>query len=213
MNTEETIERYLLMLRRALRGLPPRECDEIISEIRAHLRESSQLPGCDVQSAIAHLGTPQELAALYLEDTFVQRTAKATSPWSILGGAARLARTSALGFLCFMLSVAGYGGGIGMILTACAKPLFPQQIGLWVGPGIFNFGWHSAGQYQGGIGLILATGGPAHELLGWWYIPVALAIGALFIWGTTKLVRKLVRQIKVKRPTPFLSAPLLLNRT
>lgn len=211
MNVEETIERYLLMLRRALRGLPPPECNEIVSEIRAHLHESSQLPGSNVESAIAHLGTPQELAALYLEDTFVQRTAKATSPWSIVNGVARLARTSALGFLCFMLAVVGYGTGVAMILTACAKPLFPQQIGLWVGTDTFNFGWHDAGGHLGGgVGFIPATTGSPQEMLGWWYIPVALAIGALFIWGTTKLVRKLVRQIKVKRPVPLLSTPLLL---
>jgi len=208
MNDQDAIENYLSTLRRALKGLPAPDCDEILSEIRVHLRESIQQAGSSVQTVISHLGPAEELAAQYRENLLVDRIAKTFSPWVIFHGALRLARTSALGFACFVIALIGYGTGAAMILSAGAKAFFPRQVGLWIGPGIFNFGWHgNSGRYQGGIGFILATDGPAREVLGWWYISVALAIGVLFVWGTTKLVRKFLKRTKTRRPGPFLRSP------
>lgn len=210
MTVDQMIERYLLALRKGLRGLPEKERNEIVSEIRAHIRESTLETGADVETVIAHLGTAKELAALYCDSALIGRTARAISPWLILHGAFRLARTSALGFLCFLLALTGYGGGLAMILSAAAKLFFPEQVGLWIGPGILNFGYHSAGDYQGGIGVILRTSGPAHEVLGWWYIPVALAMGLGLLAITTKLVRTLVKQIKIT-PKRFLGTRSALH--
>lgn len=103
-----------------------------------------------------------------------------------------------------------YGRGA-MILTAIMKPILPNQIGLWIGPGVFNFGIHEAGRYGGGVGLLLATGIPAHDVLGWWYVPVALAIGALFLWVTTKLVQMLIGRMRTRRPRPPLRTPVTLG--
>lgn len=210
MNTESAIERYLTTLRGALKGLPAPDCDEIVSEIGVHLRESVQQPGTNVETVISHLGPAKELAAQYRDTLLLQRTARAASPWVILNAALRLARRSALGFLCFVVALIGYGTGAAMILSAFAKLIFPKQVGLWIGPDVFSFGFHDPDRFhQGGIGLLLLTGTPAHEVLGWWYIPVALAIGALFVWATTKLVRKLVRHTKSRRPGPFLRTSYL----
>jgi uncharacterized membrane protein len=167
MNDEDAIERYLTTLRRVLKGLPAPDCDEIVSEIRVHLRESIQPGAANVQSAISRLGPAEELAAQYRENLLVERMAQTVSPWLIFRGALRLARTSALGFLCFLLALVGYGTGAAMILSTGAKALFPRQVGLWIGSGIFNFGWYDSGRYQGGIGFILANDASAHEVLGW----------------------------------------------
>lgn len=209
MNDENTIESYLIALRRALKGLSVPDCNEIVSEIGVHLRESIGQAGSNAQSAISHLGPAEELAAQYRENLLVQRTAQTVSPWLILHGALRLARTSVRGFLSFLLALTGYGTGAALILSAGVKPFFPGEVGLWIGPGVFNFGWSDSGRYQGGIGFVLATDGPLHEVLGWWYIPVALAIGGLFVWGTTKLVRALLKRTKFERPGPFLRRPYL----
>ena len=92
-----------------------------------------------------------------------------------------------------------------MLVSALVKPLWPKQVGLWIGPGIFNFGIHDAAGYGGGVGLLLRTGGPAREVLGWWYIPVVLAIGSLFIWGTTRLLRKLIKGVQIRPLKPFVA--------
>ncbi len=205
--TEDAIANYLTTLRRALKGLPTSECDEIVSEIRVHLQDAIQQPGAHIDSVISHLGPARELAAQYRENLLLQRTARALSPLLILQAVWRLARISVLGFVYLMLALLGYGTGAVMILSAFLKPVFPRHIGLWVGPGVFNFGVHDAGPYDGGVGLLLVTGSPAHDVLGWWYIPVALAIGAFFVWATTRLIRKLAQITRNKRPGSFLPAP------
>lgn len=195
--TERTIDDYLAALRKALAGISTVNQDEIISEIRMHLRESVE-QGADIQAVISHLGSPRELGAQYRENLWAQRTAQSRSPWRVLQGVFWLARTSGLGFLCFILALIGYGTGGAMIVSALMKPIMPKNIGLWVGPDVFNFGVHVDGRFGGGVGLLLATGSPAHDVLGWWYIPVATVIGILFIWGTTSLLRKLVKRLRTR---------------
>jgi uncharacterized membrane protein len=205
-STGKRVEEYLTALHTALKGLPVTERNEIVSEIGVHLRESLE-QGADVESVISHLGPASQLAREYRENLWVQRATRTKSPWLMLRGAFSLARTSAFGFGCFVLAFIGYGTGSAMILSAILKPIFAKEIGLWIGPGVFNFGVHIGGRYGGGVGLILMTGSPAHEVLGWWYIPIALAIGCLFIWGTTTLVRKLVRRMRTRHLGQSLRKP------
>ena len=200
---EQTIDNYLTALRSALRGLPASDCEEIISEIRAHLRDSIQQPDTNVESVISRLGPVSELAEQYRESLLMQRTVEAVSPLLIIRAVLRLATVSGVGFVLFLLALLGYGSGVALILSALLKPILPREVGLWVGPGVFNFGFEKGG-YNGGPGMLLAPGASVHELLGWWYMPVALALGALFIWSTTWLIRKLLRRTKAMRPRPSL---------
>jgi hypothetical protein len=78
----------------------------------------------------------------------------------------------------------GYSLGGGLILTALVKPFLPPALtGLWIGPHAFGFG----------IGAYAADHAGVHEVLGIWYIPVALTLGALLLQGTTLIMRKLLR--------------------
>ncbi len=63
----------------------------------------------------------------------------------------------------------------------------------------FRFWVLRAGSLSRGVGWGEGTGSPVHELLGWWYIPLGLIIGALFLWGTTIVVRKLAKHVKLRR--------------
>ncbi len=197
-STEKAIEGYLITLRRTLKGLSIADRDEIVSEIGVHFRESLE-QGMDIEHVISHLGPAKELAAEYRDDLWIKRAAQTFSPWLMLKGVFWLARTSALGFVCFVLAFVGYGTGGAMIFSALLKLVFPEHVGLWIGPDVFGFGIHETGGDQGGVGLFLITSSPAREVLGWWYIPVALTIGAFFIWGTTRVVRKLVTHMKSRR--------------
>ena len=109
----------------------------------------------------------------------------------------------ALGYA--LIAFLGYGTGLAMLLSGMLKPIFPKQTGLWIGPGIFHFGIHNTDGNVGGVGLLLYTRGPAHELLGWWYIPVTLVISTLLIWGTTLFLRKLINGANGRRQS--LSTP------
>ena len=63
--TELAIENYCGALRKALRSLDAQDCEEIVAEIGVHLRESTLKPDADIRTAIARLGTPEELAMQY----------------------------------------------------------------------------------------------------------------------------------------------------
>ena len=207
---ESAIQTYLAVLHHSLRGINASERNEIVSEIRAHLHDSMQQAGMSADAVLARLGPPAELAAQYRENSLLERASNTHTPWEMLGTTMHLAKISAVGFLCFVLAVLGYGSGAAMMLSALIKPIFPAQTGLWVGPGVFNFGYHplnASGDPAGGIGLFMLTRGGAsvHELLGWWYIPVALLLGAFLIWSTTKILKTVVRKARAER-TDFIPA-------
>ncbi len=51
----------------------------------------------------------------------------------------------------------------------------PGQIGAWVSPGSFSIG--------------TTTNPGAHDVLGWWLVPVGLAVGAIALVATTWILR------------------------
>lgn len=191
------IDNYLASLRTALKSLPAREREEILSEISAHIRDSRE-QGLSLEQTLLQLGAPEELAAEYRDALLVRLAVQARTPWSMLTTVFRLATRGAIGAACFFIAVIGYVSGAALFVTALLKPFFPHQIGLWVGPGVFHFGFHHVGHGGGGVGLLLSTGSPAHEVLGHWYIPVTCALGVLLIWGTTHVLRRLVKRIRTK---------------
>lgn len=193
--TENTVTDYLISLRSSLEGLPHLERDEIVSEINAHIRDSLE-QGLSIEQILSKLGGAKELGAQYRGIRWAEAVSQARSPWSMLRSVFGLARTSTIGAGCFLLALIGYVSGAALVVTALLKPFFPEQMGLWVGPGVFNFGFHEPGRFGGGVGIVLLTGSPAHEVLGRWYIPVTCVLGAFLIWGTTNLLRRLAKRIK-----------------
>ena len=91
--------------------------------------------------------------------------------------------------MLFLGTLVGYGMGGALVLTAILKPIFPRQIGLWIGPGVFDFGAHEP-RYSD----------PVHEVLGHWYIPVALVLAYFFIWLTTCGIRWYLRRSRQRGP-------------
>ena len=153
-SAKDAIRNYLTELRRALKGLQEADREEIVSEIEVHLRESIQQPGASIESVISQLGSAKDLAAQYRDAAYIKNAAETISPLRILRAVFRLAKISVLGFVCLLLALVGYFTGGAMVLTAVMKPFLPAQIGLWVGPGVFNFGAHEADRFPGKIGYL-----------------------------------------------------------
>ena len=204
-SAQKRIEAYLADFKAGLKGLPAADRNEFVSEISAHIRDSVEA-GRSIDDVLSQLGPAKELAAQYREALWLDRASRTISPWFMLQGVFWLAKTSALGFICFVVALIGYVTGSGMIFTALLKPFMPQQVGLWVGPGVFDFGIRVAGKMQGGAGMAMAIApnSQVHDVLGSWYIPVALTIGSLFLLGTTVVLRKLLRKMKTKSSGPAL---------
>lgn len=180
MTTELQIDNYLTALRLHLGPLTIGEREEIIREIGAHIRDSAESAGTDLEAVLRRLGPAKELAAQYRDGLLISRASRSFSPILLLRGALRLATKGASGILVFFVAVFGYAIGGGLVLTALLKPIFPANTGLWLKDG-----------HMVSSGVIFPVPPPpAHEVLGIWYIPLALTVGSLTLLFTTFAIRK-----------------------
>jgi hypothetical protein len=195
IKTADTIDRYLLRFRLALTGVAPSEKEEIVSEIRSHIverLEDTSAPMTEVvDRTLTALGTPEVLAARYQTEGLLQRASTSVSPLLLLRATMRWAMTGILGFFAFLALFIGYFTAGAFYVCAVLKPFFPDRVGLYWGPNTY------------GIGVRLPGEPPATDLLGMWFAPVALALGCLFVIGTTKFVRWMIsKRRRVSNPAP-----------
>jgi uncharacterized membrane protein len=185
------LDLYLDQVRRYLHGLSETERAEIVAELRSHVLdrvEGEFLPD-KVDAALAALGAPRQVAQLNLSERMAERVAQNRSPLTVLGAVGRLAGASLYGFFTFLVSIIGYGIAAGFLLTAVVKPFAPDRAGLFVsGPHSFSLG-------------VVDHSATAHELLGWWIIPIGVIIGALAAWLTWRFGIFSVR-LMGRRPRP-----------
>jgi uncharacterized membrane protein len=182
MTTE--IEDYLNSLRAELGPMTIAEREEIIREIGAHIRDSVEESGTPAAAVLERLGPSVELAAQYRDGFLIRQASRSVSPLVLLRATLRLATKGLSGVLVFFFGLIGYLTGGSLVLSALLKPFFPANTGLW----IFKYG-HSV---SSGV-LSSPPAPPAHEVLGMWYIVVALTAGCLLLLLTTFAIRKCLR--------------------
>lgn len=198
MTTESQVNDYLARLRAALTGMTVSEREDIVEEIRMHIRERVGDPQTSLDVVLGGLGPADQLAQQYRTGLLLQRARTSISPLVILRAALRWAATGVEGFVVFMIAIIGYAMGGGFILLALVKPFFPHNTGLWVGPNEFNFSFR--------MGATMTNpAAPVHEILGWWLIPVCLVVGSLSLALTTKLLQFLMGRFHWK--VSFATAP------
>jgi hypothetical protein len=154
----------------ALRGLPEREIDDILRELRSHVDELAAEEQSGVEAALRSLGDPVDLARTYRSENEMVRAECSGSPLVILPGL-RHASGGTFGRLTLSaLYVLGYFGMGTLWAAALEKLLAPSRGGLWYTPGD---AWSAT--------LVVGGNPPAgaRELLGWWVVPIALLAG----WG------------------------------
>jgi hypothetical protein len=183
--TESTIESYLARVRVALRGLPEREIDDILRELRSHVDEVAGKEGSGVGAALQSLGDPLDLAQTYRSENQMVRAECSDSPLVILQGLRHATRSTLLRVTATALYVLGYFGMGTLWAGALEKLLAPSRGGLWYTPGDL---WS--------ITLVVGGNPPAHarELLGWWVVPMAVLGG----WGV-KVVSDRTAQWWIRR--------------
>src|SRR5260370_705845 len=182
------IDNYLDRLRKSLPHMPVADREEIVREISVHIRECAQEPNSGIDHILKRLGPPESLASQYGHDFLVKRASRSFSPVLILRVTLALAKRGAEGFALFFGTVVGYTMGGSFVLTALLKPIFPKNVGLWISPRVLDFGFHCP------------RFSDPHEVLGQWYIPIALVLGYFFIWLTTIGIRRYLRRSKQRGP-------------
>ena len=89
-HAQRRIDEYLLELQSALGGLPNEQVNDTIQEIRTHLQDSASTDGeltdDSVAAALDRLGSPKQLAAMYVTENIIQRATATRSPWLVLRG-------------------------------------------------------------------------------------------------------------------------------
>ncbi len=208
----QAIDQYCVRLRRALRGVPSGERDEIVEEVRSHLLERIESEQHMTEEAVSRVisatGDPKELAKEYEMQAMFRQAATSRSPWLLLHTTLRWAMTGGAGIAAFFVTVLGYGCGAVFYLCALLKPFFPSRIGLWLAPEhTLSFGYwngHLSGTEVYGVsvrppasfvlGTLGPTEGPIRELLGPWLIPIGVVCGALLLLVTTLFARWFIRR-------------------
>jgi hypothetical protein len=187
--TDNAVSVYVAELRSALTGMTLAEREEIVEEIRAHIRDRVSGSGLSTLEVLELLGSPRELARGYSSGALLQRASRSFSPWLILRAAFRWSLAGVQGFSVFIAALVGYTLGTGLMVCAALKPLFPDDVGMWIGPGMFNLGFHPGGAPAG------------REVLGEWFIPFATLAGVIALIVTTVVIRTLLPMLKGMRDT------------
>lgn len=186
---QKKIEAYLGDLRHRLRGLDEAQVREVIEEMRSHILEKTAA-GAGVEAVLAALGSPEELAREYLADALLARAESSGSPWRVLDVLFHWASLSLAGYLVLVISITGYFAGAVFVLLSVMKVFHPETAGVWTW--VTGAGEHAISLRMGFHG---APAG-AHEVLGWWIVPLGLLAGCGLLVLTTRFALWCTRQCR-----------------
>lgn len=198
MTSNAMIESYFAALANQLSDLPQAKRDEVVRELRAHLfdrLEQITVPtDDDCRTVLKAMGTPEEIARQYRLELLLNRSAWRISPWSVLRTLFRWTLTGIQGYIVFVLALIGYTMAAAFYITALLKPFFPHNVGVFLS--------------EQGLNIArFPEPPPGAEILGAYYIPVAVFVGFLFTLGTTLAIRFVARRFgKLKQKVSGMAA-------
>lgn len=183
------LDAYLTQLDRVLAPLGTAERQEILQEIRAHLADSAAAEtGDDTQrmaSAIRKLGSARVVGQAYLSESLLERASHGLRPGLTAMGLVT-ALGGGLGMTALGLVFAfGYLALTIIAISTVGKLIVPAS-GLWL---------HDSG----GWSLSFAAMPNAHEVLGWWIVPIG---AGLVVGGWLALNRLLRLMLRLALPRP-----------
>jgi hypothetical protein len=192
---QRKIDLYLRGVRKGLRGMREEDVRDIVEELRSHILDraasAGELASAGVDSAIAALGAPEELAAQYMTDDLLSRAQASGSLLLVIRSLFRWASISVAGFFILLGSLVSYFLGFALAWAAFLKPIHPNSVGLWKIP-------QAGSNYE--FSLHMGFSGPpaaGQEVLGWWIVPIGiLGIGLFFLtlrvdlWSIGRFRRK-----------------------
>jgi uncharacterized membrane protein len=201
---EGRVRGYLFMLERSLRTfLPAADALDAAREVESHVRdrvaELEPLPDerTAVERVLGELGSPQRVARAY---SLEMQAEEAVTTGRIAAIARSLLQMAALGiggFIAAIVVFVGYVVGLAFLALAALKPIFPDNVGLFVVNGIpVNFG----AQFPA----------PANAQIvgGYAVIPIAATFGIAFLVITHIGARRLIESwLRRRRKQSGISAP------
>jgi hypothetical protein len=193
------LQQYLTRLDTALAGLSDKERREILLETRSHVAEQARRsPMLSVPEILEELGPPEAYAQTFLVDR--KPTPAALHRPGVLHGLARLATGSwiALPLLLFVLSC--YSVAVLMLFIAVNELQEPETTALVVRH-------DSAGRTVAFAVSDPTIAGKGDDVLGWWLIPISLALAAIIHLAMRALLARVLRREPTARDAARMQPP------
>jgi amino acid transporter len=176
---ESRINGYLFVLERSLKTfLPPDVVRDAVREIESHVRErlaaSDGLPDerAALEKILAELGPPLRVAQAYSVERTIDEAILTGHLVPMFRAVWRLAVTTMVGFGAALGIFAGFVISFAFLAIAVMKPLFPDNVGVWV---------YNESGIPHDFGIRFPAPVDEHVILGYWVIPISLFAGLLFL--------------------------------
>src|SRR5207344_383179 len=196
---ESRVNGYLFVLERSLKTfLPADVVRDAVREIESHVRE--RVAAADaapnerdvVERILSELGPPLRVAQAYSAERTIDEAVATGRFVSIIRAVSHLAVTTVAGFFAALGLLAAYLGSIAFVALAFLKPIFPNNVGIWVhdatpGEWSFNFGASFPGLPH------------QHVTGGYWVVPIALFLGLSGLVLTHHQARRLLTRWSKRR--------------
>ena len=188
---EGRIRGYLFVLGRALRASLPRDVAvDALKELESHIRERvgqvDAIPDerAAVERVLAELGPPLRVAQAYSAEVAFDEAVTTGRARAVAWALWHLATTTVRGFFAALGLFVGYAVGASFMVLAVLKPIFPQNVGLFVVDGIprsfgAQFPIPAGAEVRGGyeivpialavgLAVLVVTHRGARRFLSWW---------------------------------------------
>lgn len=194
---ESRVRGYLYVLDQALRASAPAHlAADAVREVESHVRErvaeSTGMPNerDALEAILTRLGSPSTVARAYSLEMIMEEAAVGGRFVAVLRSLFHASATGVAGFVTALLLLLGYSSGAAFLSVAILKPIFPNNVGLWIHNGV-----SLGGQFPAPSGVT--------PLGGYWIIPLCLFIGLLLLVVTHRLARRWIarlrEQVKIRR--------------
>lgn len=187
---ESRVRGYLYILERSLRASASATLvADAVREVESHIRERiAESPGMPnereaLEGILVRLGSPATVARAYSLEMIMEEAAVGGRIVAVLRSLFHAAPTGIAGFLTAMLLYLGYAVGAGFVAVAVLKPIFPNNVGLWLHEGV-------------SLGAHFPAPPGVEPLGGYWIIPICLFIGLLLLIVTHKFARRWVAGLR-----------------
>jgi hypothetical protein len=196
-NGESRVNGYLFVLERSLKTFLPLDIvRDAVREIDSHLRE--RIAGADgspderaaLEKILAELGPPLRVAQAYSAERTIDEAVITGHFVPMLRAIRFVAGKTFLGFWAALGVLAGYMFAVAFLVVAVAKPIFPDNVGLWV---------DNERGFPHDLGIRFPAPVDEHIVGGYWIVPICLVCGlAVLVW-TNRLTLRFLRWWRNRR--------------
>ena len=195
---ESRVRGYLYVFERSLRSfLAPKVAADAVREVESHIREAVAQAGDPpdeldaLERILMRLGAPMKVAQAYSLELVMDEAETTGRLGPVFRSLFQMAATGVTAFFGAFGLFAGYMIGLASLAIAILKPIFPDNVGIWMHDGIPVSAGALFPAPPAARGLTLAGG--------YAVIPLFLGLGLVLLLVTHSLARQWIGRIRARR--------------